>query len=1261
MAADAATSGTSLVEVGKSALYVSGNDEYLARTPGATGVEEKGTFSGWLYRGTQGFYYVFTARVSDSQLFQIYLSSTGILHCGHYSSGYDWNLTTTQVFRDIGWYHIVLGVDTTRATAGQRAILYVNGKRVTEFSTETYPSLNFVNDFNTSGVPNHLGSYNPTPANEYDGYMAEVVWIDGTQYAASDFGEFDSTGLYWTPKSSAEIKALTFGTNGFYLDNTTNAQTDASGEGNNFTNNNTVTTTTHTPTNSSALFNPLYAFHSTVVLSNGNRTIADGGATNEMVITTLAIPPNSGKWYFDLTWNIGSTAYDTGYLGLALETLIQNPGIDNPSTDSGQWSIAMFDPYFITRDGTYVNTTTALVHADTTMVAYDSDTGKLFFGVYDTSAGTNLWFDGTTTGTSGDPAAGSNPTVTLSATERAITLYPFAGIGNSDSQKFTVNFEDDDFARTPPTGFKALNTTNIASATTRTASDTTKYFDTILYEGNGAGQRVGQFQPFDNAFTVAKSALFDDGDTELTRTPGGDGNLDTWTFSTWIKFCDNDGYGPIFGAGDSSSNQMSIYKLAAGNLRFQLYAGASWAARLITTQKWLESSTWINVVCVWDSGNSTLGDRMRMYVDGVRIIWFDTESYPSSGLDGFVNDASYLHWMGNDTDALAGASDTYVAQSVLLDGTAVANADNFGQTDTSTNKWIPKEITGLTMGTNGFFMDYAASGSDLGDDAAGSIDYANNGGIQTTDSPTLNWCTLDSSKMGSGLVPSNGNRTLDSKAGSGWAVIYGTIPMTSGKWYWECHVTSSASDGVMYGVTNPYTLTTHSASAGDNYYNYSGYGTIYGPTAYKIGSWTNTTFVSGDKISVAVDMDNGFIYFAKNDTWLMSSDPTTATGTGAAFSIGHESILWPIVNQYLSYGTNMQFDSSLWSYSAPTGYSALNQDALTSSDQFITALAWIKNRDAADSHMWLDRVRGIKPNAYDISCDLTTGQIGRVESVQRMLAGGVELGNFTSVNTANESYVLWDFMMEATGSGSSNTDGSINTTKTLVDTTLGLSISTYDGTGANATAGHGLGVAPEFVIVKKISASGSPWAVYHVGNDATAPQNKGIYLNTTGAGWDDNSYWNDTAPTSSVFTISTTTNVNGSGVTYVAYCFAPSQFISIGSYTGNGNADGAFVPILNSLGVPIQPSFFMMKAFSRTSPWTIYDTSRLPYNVNTEALEANASTAEQTHGAAILDFDTGGMKMRGTSYYLNQNAATYIYLAIGTPMIDTDGRIIAGK
>jgi len=463
-------------------------------------------------------------------------------------------------------------------------------------------------------------------------------------------------------------------------------------------------------------------------------------------------------------------------------------------------------------------------------------------------------------------------------------------------------------------------------------------------------------------------------------------------------------------------------------------------------------------------------------------------------------------------------------------------------------------------------------------------------------------------------------------------------------------VTSSAADGVMYGVTNPYTLTTHTTSAGDNYYNYSAYGTVYGPAAYKIGSWTTTTFTSGDKISVAVDMDNGFIYFAKNDTWLMSSDPTTATGAGAAFSIGHESILWPIVNQYLSYGTNMQFDSSLWSYSAPTGYSALNQDALTSSDQFISAFSWIKNRDASDNHMLFDRVRG---TTKDLHSNLMVPEATNVNTLQSFLAGGVQVGSDVEVNTANESYVLWNWMVENTGSGASNEDGSINTTATLVDTTLGMSISTFTGTGANATIGHGLGVVPKFVIIKNMG-TGQSWQCYHkeVGNT------KAFYLNLSNVADASSTYWQDTTPTSSVISIGSNAQCNQSSQPHVCYAFTDSQFISIGSWEGNASTDGPFIPTVNSLGVPIQPKWIIAKNYEQTYGWFTVDDQISSYNVRTHWLDAATTAVEGT--TTICDFVTGGMKWRATGGW-NNSGYTVIYMAIGTPIIDTDGRIIAGQ
>ena len=152
-------------------------------------------------------------------------------------------------------------------------------------------------------------------------------------------------------------------------------------------------------------------------------------------------------------------------------------------------------------------------------------------------------------------------------------------------------------------------------------------------------------------------------------------------------------------------------------------------------------------------------------------------------------------------------------------------------------------------------------------------------------------------------------------------------------------------------------------------------------------------------------------------------------------------------------------------------------------------------------------------------------------------------------------------------------------------------------------------------------------------------------------------YFNNTQPTSSVFTVGTSTYNNASGKNHVAYCFRDSQFISIGSYTNNNNANGTYVPTVNSLGVPIQPAWVLTKTLASAN-WMINDVKRIGYNVDNNSLYPNATTVEST--ADVMDIVTGGFKLR-TSNDPNYSTSTTIYMAIGTPIIDVDGRIIAGR
>lgn len=1256
----AAASGDSLVQVGNSALFDDANSEYLSRTPSGAGNLRKWTLSLWAYRGDLGTgEFKLWSAISGSNFDMVAFSGNELGIEINTSTSSSNSLRSNALFRDQGWYHIVVVWDSDNTVATNRIRAWVNGERITSWRTGNFPGSAGVNSLTNSTVLHTLGA-KANVSQYFDGYLAESVLIDGLALEPTSFGQYDSTGTFWTPLSSATIRGLTFGTNGFYLDNTTNAQTDASGEGNNFTNNNTVTTTAlMSPTQlPRLLWNPLSPLFSATLTEGNTKTASTSGGHEGAFANTNF--PKTGKWQTEVLVDVsgGSSAIVSFAIMPSLSSESLNQYIGDNSDSYGFYVYPTNQAFY---SGTSSSFTTGSVARSTFkyQICWDASAGD---GTADVYFGIDNTFYDNDGSTDGNPATGANPTIEnldISTSEWNLLGIPYdAG---------TLQTADEaDWEYSIQSGYTALNLTNIAEQTTRTKSNLEEYFDTTLYEGNGAGQRIGKFLPFTDTFTVANSALFDDGDTELTRTPSGDGNLDAWTFSTWVKFCDDGDYGSIFGAGDSGSNQMSIYKQTDGAIRFQLYKAASFVGRLITTQKFLDTSRWYNIVVVWNSGSSDSGERMKIFISGVRITSFSTEVYPSQNLDGFVNDASYKHFIGNDTAALANASDIYLSQTVLLDGTTVANADNFGQVDTSTGRWIPKQITGLTMGTNGFFMDYAASGANLGDDAAGSIDYANDGGIQVDDTPTVNFAVFDANFVQSGFVLSNGNQTADASSTNKWGTI--TLPITTGKWFGVATTTDANSRrfGVASNEEDFVNLGTGVIPTDDEY----AWAVALSNTTTVLArnDGTNVTGTiqtidrTNDRYAVAIDCDNRKVWLgvydnsAGNIQWVDGGGTVRTTDVPAS-GVNETYILtgtsWRFFAEHGDTGSAQTIDfgqSSFGGASLPSGFLGLNQDNMPTGESYQTAFSWIKNRDATDNHMLFDRVRGIYNDMHSNTTDV---QVTNVNTLQRFLNGGVQVGNDVQVNTASESYVAWNWYMETTGSGTSNEDGSINTTSTLVDTNLGLSISTYTGTGGNATVGHGLGVAPEIIFVKRTD-SASGWYMQHSNLLAT----QFMQLNALDAVAANATVWNSTFPTSTVFNIGSNAVTNASSATYLALCFAPSQFTAIGSYKGNGNANGSFVPTVNSLGVPIQPAWIMFKRTDAANNWLIYDNKRSSFNEATNFLYPDLSNVEGT--GVPIDFVEGGVKMRTTNAIVNASGGTYIYLAFGTPLIDVDGRIITG-
>jgi len=298
---------------------------------------------------------------------------------------------------------------------------------------------------------------------------------------------------------------------------------------------------------------------------------------------------------------------------------------------------------------------------------------------------------------------------------------------------------------------------------------------------------------------------------------------------------------------------------------------------------------------------------------------------------------------------------------------------------------------------------------------------------------------------------------------------------------------------------------------------------------------------------------------------------------------------------------------------------------------------WLKARSYFVDHLLVDSMRGtdkyLKSNGVD--AEQTSGII-----LQSFDSDGFTLGNSDDVNRNSETYASWNW--KANGSGSSNTAGSINSTVS-VNTTSGFSIVKYTGTESLATVGHGLGMAPKMILIKDLSYT-RDWAVYHQAMGNTY----GIYLNLTNAqGGGNSDFWGSTSPTSTVFTINTRNENNNNGSNYIAYCFSDVQgFSKMGSYVGNGNADGPFIY------TGFKPSFVMIKNASISTNWVMIDNKRPGFNSNNYFLSPNLYNAETTnYGLEIL---SNGFKPLTNLSWINESGSNIIYMAFGQSLVGTN-------
>jgi hypothetical protein len=301
---------------------------------------------------------------------------------------------------------------------------------------------------------------------------------------------------------------------------------------------------------------------------------------------------------------------------------------------------------------------------------------------------------------------------------------------------------------------------------------------------------------------------------------------------------------------------------------------------------------------------------------------------------------------------------------------------------------------------------------------------------------------------------------------------------------------------------------------------------------------------------------------------------------------------------------------------------------------------WIKSRSRVDPHSITDIVRGV---ASQLDSSLNSAPTTHSDAITSFNSDGFSLGSQADVNRSGTTFASWNWL--AGGSqGSSNTDGSINTTYTSVNTTAGFSISQYTGTGSNATVGHGLGVAPKMIIVKCISQTDA-WGVYH----SSVGAGKYLKLNETSAESTATTVF-PTAQTSSIFYLGDSGLVNGSGRTYIAYCFADvTGYSKFGSYVGNGSNDGTFVY------TGFKPAFLMIKNTGTTENWNIWDNKRDTYNAVESRLYPNTNDAESTSDSNDFDFLSNGFKIRNNGGNQGASGNTYIYMAFAeAPLVGSN-------
>jgi hypothetical protein len=780
---------------------------------------------------------------------------------------------------------------------------------------------------------------------------------------------------------------------------------------------------------------------------------------------------------------------------------------------------------------------------------------------------------------------------------------------------------------------------------------------------------------------IQRSLRFNRDDAaHLTYTPASASTDRTKiTISAWVKKCGIEQEQNIFHAGTSSDGRATLRYYHSGGLdclSFFARVSGSFILQVDSSAKFRDTNAWYHVVARCDTTNGTA----NIYVNGEdQTLATSTKPSGSQNLPWFNNIEHQIGERGYDGSGTY--MNGYMAEINVIQGQAL-DPSYFGFTDPVTGIWMPKRYEG-TYG-DGFYLDFSdnTSTTTLGIDKSpnGNDFTLNNFNVHDSvkDTPTNAFCTMNllDKSAGAQLTTTNGN--LRVYTSHGFRTMRGTFGVSSGKWYWEARLISWASSFIgVTGGDEDITSTSRGAETSNSATIRQNTGNLR--TNGSDASYGNSQ-ANGDVLGFALDMDNGKFYISENGTFYNSGDPANGTNAGKT---GLTGTVFPSASPYdgkscyFNFGQDDTFDGNETSqgntdgngqgkfkYAPPTGFLSLCTANLptatsilrpqrhfetllytaTGNAMSVTGLEfkpdfiWQKARTGSSSHYhyWFDSVRG---GRYGLQSNTNGAEFDSGSNTNIVFKhGGFDMVASTGGqgNASSASYVAWCW--KAGGAAVSNANGNI-TSSVSVNEEAGFSIVSYTGNGSNGqTVGHGLTQAPQWIILKARDATQN-WRVWH--HSLASDGSKRLLLDATNAS-EDASFLNDTAPTSTVFTLGNADDAwNANDDKYIAYCWHEVPgFSKFGSYTGNGSADGPYIDM------GFRPAWVMIKRTSGTDSWLIMDNKRDIDNPVGNTLAANSSGAENVDTGGIpTDFLSNGFKCRGSGGDFNGDGETYVYMA----------------